>query len=90
MNWSFTLGCVTGGVAAVLILTARRVSRYCLSLWRVVTSVQPRRRGAGADASTQCDSPREEQHEITDARLTSGVPSDPQHSAAARSRSIEL
>jgi hypothetical protein len=64
MNWSFTLGCVVGGVAAVLILSAKRVSRYCVSLWGVVTSVQPRRRGAGADASTQCDGPRQEQHEI--------------------------
>jgi hypothetical protein len=63
MNWGFALGCVLGGAAVVLILNAKRMSRYCVSLWRVVASVEPRQRGAGASAPTHVDEPRAESEE---------------------------
>ena len=58
MTWNIAIGCLLGGAAAVLVRSAARVSRYCLALWRVVGSVEPRQRGAG----TNVPKPLNDQH----------------------------
>ena len=53
MTWHFAIGCVIGGAAAVLVLSAGRLWKYFVALWKVVASVQPRRRSAGTGAPKQ-------------------------------------
>jgi hypothetical protein len=53
MTWHIAIGCVLGGAAAVLVKSMARLSKYCLALWRVIGSVQPRRRGAGTSVPKQ-------------------------------------
>ena len=66
MTWQIAVGCLIGGVAVVLAFSAARVWRYCVSVWRVVASVQPRKRGAGARLPKQRDVVDHERLDDTD------------------------
>jgi hypothetical protein len=55
MTWKLAVEGVLGAAALALVLGARRISR----LWRVVASVEPRRRGADVPAAQQSSEPQQ-------------------------------
>ena len=63
MTWNFAVGVVLGAVAVALVLVARRVSSYCMRLWHVVASIEPRRHGTHVRAAEQPLEPTERQLE---------------------------
>ena len=65
MPWTFALGVVTGAAAVVLILFARRIFRYVVGLWRVVASLEPRRRGTDVPVRRQSLKPHETPQETS-------------------------
>jgi len=43
MTLNFAVGVVIGAAAVALLVSGKRIIRYCVGLWRVVASVEPRR-----------------------------------------------
>jgi len=52
MTLNFAVGVVIGAAAVALLVSGKRIIRYCVGLWRVVASVEPRRRGEDVPAQT--------------------------------------